>query len=102
MYNSKELVGKIVTFITTDGNEYIGRLVSISDDDKIAYTFDQPRKVKISGSAVSLSPYSVTAKAKYVPIHEANIICVLETVDSVASEYETYINDNDDKQTLMG
>lgn len=90
MYNLSELLGKVVTVCTAQGNEYIATLTG-HNEDKSVITLEHPKLVFVNDTSVSLAPFALTALGECVHMNTNNILAVLSAMDSSAQDYQRVI-----------
>lgn len=86
----KEQLGKVVTIKSVTGDEYVGLLAGLDDDNTII-TVNNPKQVIINQDSVVLIPYLLTAPAKVVIFNLSNIMSVNETLESTAEDYRDLV-----------
>jgi len=90
MYYINDLLAKVVTIKTQKGEEFIGRLVGV-DDNNTVITVTNPKIVVIAGQDVALVPFALTAKTETVFMQVDQLLTVLETMENAAEDYNNLI-----------
>ena len=96
--NLTPLVDKVVTVRSINNDEFVGKLLSFSEDFII---IEHPRAVLINGPDVILSPFLSTAEADMVPMQLNNILCIVSTLPEAEKDYlESVKEETDAKESL--
>lgn len=90
MYYINDLLGKVVTIKTQKGEEFVGRLVGV-DDNNTVITVTNPKIVVIAGQDVALVPFALTAKTETVFMQVDQLLTVLETIETAGEDYNKLI-----------
>lgn len=90
MYNIKELLGKIITIRTNNGQEIICKLDGV-DDEKQYLTVDRPKVVFVNQEDVVLLPFLLTAASQQLVLSTREIFTVAPSLDLTAKDYKDMI-----------
>ena len=90
MYNTVELLGKVVTLKTSKGDEIIARLIGV-DEETNTLTLEYPKIVVVAGDTVALAPFALTSKAKLIITEGKQFLAVMETLPSTINDYNDLI-----------
>jgi hypothetical protein len=92
LYNTQELLGKVVTLKTTKGDEIITKLIGF-DEDTDTMTLEYPKIVVVAGDTVALAPFALTAKADIIISEGKQFLAVMESLPTTVTDYEELIAD---------
>ncbi len=92
MYNTIELLNKVITLKTVKGDEIIARLIGV-DEETHTLTLAYPKIVVVAGDTVALAPFALTAKADIIITETKQYIAVMESLESTVSDYNDLIEE---------
>lgn len=86
MYHVKELLGKIITIRTNNGQEIICKLEGV-DEDKLFLTVDRPKVVFVNQEDVVLLPFLLTSASQQLILSTKEIFTIAESLELTAKDY---------------
>jgi hypothetical protein len=92
LYNTQELLGKVVTLKTIKGDEIITKLIGF-DEETDTMTLEYPKIVVVAGDTVALAPFALTAKADIIISEGKQFLAVMESLPATVTDYEELIAD---------
>lgn len=92
MYNTIELLGKVVTLKTIKGDEIIARLIGV-DEETNTLTLEYPKIVVVAGDTVVLAPFALTARADMIITEAKQYLAVMESLESTVNDYNDLIEE---------
>jgi hypothetical protein len=92
MLDLEDLLGKVVTVKTANGNEFIGKLIGTNEEGTVA-TFEHLRSVLINAGDVIIAPLCLTAEPDTVDVPTSSLFCVVETLELSAEDYTGMVKD---------
>jgi len=92
MYNTVELLGKVVTLKTSKGDEIIARLIGV-DEETNTLTLEYPKIVVVAGDTVVLAPFALTAKADMIISEAKQYLAIMESLESTVKDYNDLIEE---------
>jgi|14_taG_2_1085336.scaffolds.fasta_scaffold108202_2 hypothetical protein len=100
MYNVVDLIGKVVTIRTNNGQEIICKLNGV-DEDKKYLTVDRPKVVYVNQEDVVLLPFLLTSPSQELILSTREIFTLAESLELTANDYKDMI-DQEVKMELQG
>ncbi len=91
MYNVVDLIGKIVTIRTNNGQEIICKLNGV-DEDKKYLTVDRPKVVYVNQEDVVLLPFLLTSPSQELILSTREIFTLAESLELTANDYKDMID----------
>jgi hypothetical protein len=103
MYNARELLGKIVTLKTANGQELVGRLIGMNEDGSV-FTINKPKFITVSvennQQAVYMMPFYLTATAQDEHFNSASFLAITATMESTADEYLKLVQEEEPVESV--
>ena len=90
MYNLAEKLGSVVTIRAVGGQEYVGTLIAVDDEDG-NITLQHLKMVTIADNQVYMIPFALTAIAETVVLNTSQIFAVMATLPETCVEYQSMI-----------
>lgn len=90
MYNINEMIGKIITIRTNNGQEIICKLNGV-DEDKKFLTVDRPKVVFVNQEDVVLLPFLLTSPSQELILSTKEIFTVAKSLELTANDYKDMI-----------
>jgi len=91
MYNVVDLIGKVVTIRTNNGQEIICKLNGV-DEDKKYLTVDRPKVVYVNQEDVVLLPFLLTSPSQELILSTREIFTLAESLELTANDYKDMID----------
>lgn len=92
MYNTMELLGKVVTLKTIKGDEIIARLIGV-DEETNTLTLEYPKIVVVAGDTVALAPFALTSKADMIITEAKQYLAIMESLESTVNDYNDLVEE---------
>jgi hypothetical protein len=91
MYNVVELIGKVITIRTNNGQEIICKLNGV-DEDKKYLTVDRPKVVYVNQEDVVLLPFLLTSPSQELILSTREVFTLAESLELTANDYKDMID----------
>ena len=92
MKNTKDLVGEIVTIRTIVGEELMGKLQGLANNNTILEVHDLRVVTLDSDGQVMMLPYTLTGQDDVIGLPTRHVLSIVESMPSAAEGFQEEIN----------
>lgn len=92
MYNTKDLIGKVITVKLLSGLEIISKLIGY-DDKKGILTIDNPKIIVVAEGEVATMPFTFTGNSVMTFIRESDCLAIFESAEASAEDYVSQLTE---------